>query len=132
MTVLWERREDGHGLRGQVIAENVGGRACRLPGKPTVTPLEPDGQPLDVWNVVTLEFRSPGYVDLQPGDRAAARVSWSSWCGRPASDRARIEWDGGSVVAPVRGPVQPECVQNRSGSLSPWWFLPLPPGEAGR
>ncbi len=129
MTLVWERRADDDGLRGQLIAENVGSRACRLPGKPTVTPLEPDGTPLRVRNVVSLEFLSPGYVDLQPGDRAAARVLWSSWCGRPASDRARIEWDGGSVVAPVRGPVQPACIRDGADNLSPWWFRPLPPGD---
>ena len=30
VVVKWER--DGAGLRGQVMAENVGGRACRLAG----------------------------------------------------------------------------------------------------
>jgi hypothetical protein len=129
MAVIWERHGDGDGLRGQVIAENVGNRACRLSGKPTVTPLEPDGTPLGVRNVVTLELLDPGHVDLQPGDRAAARVLWSSWCGRPASDQARVEWDGGSVVTSVRGPVQPGCVPGHGDNLSPWWFLPLPPDE---
>jgi hypothetical protein len=129
LAVVVEWEQDGSGLRGQVIAENVGGRACRLPGKPTVTPVAPDGTPLDVRNVVSLELLSPGYVDLQPGDRAAARVRWSSWCGPRPADRARVEWDGSSVVAPVRGPRQPECVPDWPDNLNPWWFLPIPPAQ---
>ena len=46
VTVRWERDEAG--LRGQVLVRNVGGRTCRLPGKPGVRPLGQDGRPLDV------------------------------------------------------------------------------------
>jgi hypothetical protein len=120
VTVSWDR--DGAGLRGQVIAENVSGRACRLAGKPQVQPLRPDGTLLRVDTVITLEMRTPGYVILPPGERAAARVSWASWCGPRASGRAQVTWDGGSAVAEVRGPAQPECVQGQSGNLTSSWF----------
>ena len=74
VTVRWER--DGGGLRGQVIAENTGGRACRLPGKPGIRPLGLDGRPLPVETVITLEWVSPGYVALEPG--AANRTPYAS------------------------------------------------------
>lgn len=120
VTVHWER--DGTALRGQVVAENVGGRVCRLAGKPEVTPLAGDGTPLPARTVITLEWRSPGYVLLRPGQRAAARVGWASWCGRPAAGQARVAWDGGSAVAEVHGPAQPECSPGQPGNLVSSWF----------
>jgi hypothetical protein len=42
-----------------VIAENVGGRACRLAGKPGVTPLPPDGAPLQIKTLVGVELKVP-------------------------------------------------------------------------
>jgi Protein of unknown function (DUF4232) len=120
VTVVWERR--GTGLRGRVVVENVGGRVCRLGGKPTVRPLAGDGRELGVQTVVTLEWRSPGYTDLAPGRRAAARVSWDSWCGQVPSGRALVEWHDGSAVARVRGPLRPPCDQTRHGNLSSSWF----------
>jgi hypothetical protein len=69
VVVRWER--DGTGLRGQMIAENVSGQACQLASKPDVTPLQPDGSPLPTRTIISLEWTSPGYVILQPGQRAA-------------------------------------------------------------
>lgn len=69
VTLHWE--PDGSGLRGQVVAENVGNRACRLPGKPTVAPLGLDGEPPPAKTVVTLEMMEPGYVVLSPGGRGS-------------------------------------------------------------
>lgn len=120
VAVHWER--DGTGLRGQVVAENVGGRVCRLAGKPEVTPLAGDGTPLPARTVITLEWRSPGYVLLQPGQRAAARVGWSSWCGRPAAGQAQVAWGSGSAVAEVHGPAQPECSPGQPDNLVSSWF----------
>lgn len=120
VVVRWER--DGTGLRGQVLAENVSGRACRLPGKPQVTPLAGDGTPLPAQTVMTMEWRSPGYVLLPPGQRAAAPVSWPSWCGRRAAGRAQVSWDGGSAVAEVHGPAQPECSPGAPDNLVSSWF----------
>src|SRR5712671_2841545 len=70
VAVHWE--QDGTALRGQVIARNVSARACRLAGKPTITPLGLDAAPLPAETLVTLEWIEPGYVVLQPGQRAAA------------------------------------------------------------
>ncbi len=99
-----------------------GRRACRLAGKPEVTPLAGDGTPLPAQTVVTLEWRSPGYVLLRPGQRAAARVGWSSWCGRQAGGRARVRWDSGEAAAEVHGPAQPECSPGAPGNLVSSWF----------
>jgi len=120
MAVHWER--DGAGLRGQVIARNIGARACRLPGKPAVTPLALDGTPLAADTVITLEMIQPGYVILRPGQSAAAPLSWRSWCGQQAADHARVTWDGGHAVAQLHGPVQPECSSGTPGNLSSSWF----------
>lgn len=120
VVVSWQRH--GTGLRGQVIAENVGRRACRLKSKPAVTPLHRDGSPLPVTMTITLEFLEPGYVILQPGERAAAPLSWASCCGHQASDRARVDWPGGSTVATVHGPAQPACLPWRSSDLTSSWF----------
>jgi hypothetical protein len=120
VAVHWER--DGTGLRGRVIARNVSARACRLAGKPTIAPLGLDGVPLPAETVVTLEWMDPGYVVLQPGQRAAAPVTWREWCGEPASDRARVTWNSGTAVADVSGPTQPEYSQGQSGNLSSSWF----------
>jgi len=119
VTVRWER--DGSGLRGQVIAENTGGRACRLPGKPGVTPLGLDGRPLPVETVITLEWVSPGYVALEPGQRAAAPVAWGGWDGLAASAQAQVTWEGGVVTAAVEGPAQPAAT-DAPGNISSSWF----------
>ena len=120
VVVQWEH--SGRGLDGQVIAENVGVRACRLAYKPEVTPLQPDGTPLPVETLVTLEEKIPAYVIIEPGQRAAARVHWGSWCGQQASDRARVDWYGGSTVAKVHGPTQPECSPGQPDNLTSSWF----------
>lgn len=123
VTVRWER--DGDGLRGQVIAENTGGRACRLPAKPGVRPLGLDGKPLPVETVITLEWVSPGYVALEPGQRAAAPIAWGGWDGPAASSRAQVTWEGGgAVTAVVEGPAQPAGTGS-PGNISSSWFRPL-------
>ncbi len=129
VVLSWEW--DGNGLRGRVMAENVGSRPCRLPGKPTVTPLGQDGEPLPARTTVTLEMRLPGYVVVSPGGRAAARVSWPNWCGQQASRRALVSWDGGSAIAEVHGPAQPGCEPGRPGDLMSSWFR-LVGGDAER
>ena len=121
VTVRWER--DGAGLRGQVIAENTGSRACRLPGKPGVTPLGLDGEPLPVETVITLEWLSPGYVTLEPGQRAAAPVAWDSWDGLAASSRAQVTWAGGAATAAVEGPAQPDATGAPRNIASSWFRL---------
>jgi hypothetical protein len=120
VVVQWEHGSPG--LDGQVIAENVSGRACRLGHKPGVTPLQPDGTPLSVETLVTLEEKIPPYVIIEPGQRAAARVHWRAWCGQQASDRARVDWFGGSTAAKVHGPTQPECSPGQPDNLTSSWF----------
>lgn len=120
VAVHWE--QDGAGLRGQVTARNVGSRACRLAGKPGVTPLGPDGAPLPADTVITLEMRVPGYVVLRQGQEATAPVTWRNWCGPDASARARVSWQGGTAIAEVRGPVQPRCSGAEADNLSSGWF----------
>ena len=120
VVVNWEH--DGPALHGQVIAENVGGRACRFADKPGVTPLQPNGAPLQVKTIISLEMKVPRYVILEPGQRAAARVYWASWCGQQASNRARVDWPGGSAVATVHGPTQPECSIGGPDNMTSSWF----------
>ncbi len=124
VTVRWER--DGSGLRGQVIAENTGRRACRLPGKPVVRPLGLDGRPLPVETVITLEMALPGYVVLNPGQRATAAVAWDGWDGARASPRAQVTWEGGEAVALVEGPVQPDSTDPPRNISSSWFSKPSP------
>jgi hypothetical protein len=59
-----ELERDGPALRGQVIAENVSGRACQIENKPGVTPLRPDGTPLPVKTIITMEWISRGAPPL--------------------------------------------------------------------
>jgi len=122
VTVRWEH--DGGGLRGQVIAENTGERACRLPGKPGVRPLGLDGKPLPVDTVITLEWVSPGYVALEPGQQAVAPVAWDGWDGLAASSLAQVTWEGGAALAAVEGPAQPSAT-DAPGNISSSWFRPL-------
>ena len=121
VTVSWEH--DGSGLRGQVIAENTGGRACRLAGKPEVTPLGLDGRPLPAQTVVTLEMLLPGYVVLEPGQRAAAPVTWGGWDGAAASPRVQVTWEGGAATAAVHGPAQPASTDPPCHLSSSWFHL---------
>lgn len=120
MTLRWER--SGDALAGEVVAENITGRACRMEGKPALTPLGLDGQPLPTQHIISLELRVPSYVVLQPGQRAAARVRWGGWCGEPCSGRVRVRWEGGSAVVDVQGPRQPACPEEGGGNLTSSWF----------
>lgn len=119
--VRWER-DDGGGLVGEVVVVNVGGRACRLGGKPTLAPLKSDGERLEVANVVATDLRIPGYVVLKTEQRAAAAAGWLSWCGEAPVNRMLVSWPGGSAVAKVDGPVRPDCRSDQPANLSSWWF----------
>lgn len=118
--VVWERA--GRGLRGEVVVRNVGDHACRLGGKPAVSPLAADGTRLATQTAVTLELRGSGYVVVQPGQRARAAVGWSNWCGPDPSDRALVTWWDGSAVAEVEGPLRPGCDSRRPTNLTSSWF----------
>lgn len=119
--VRWEREDNG-GLVGEVVVVNVGGRACRLGGKPVLAPLKADGERLKVANAIAADIRIPGYVVLRPGQRAVASAGWLSWCGDAPGKRMVVSWAGGSAVAEVDGPVRPECRADQPENLSSWWF----------
>jgi hypothetical protein len=74
--------------------------------------------------VITLEWRSPGYVTLEPGQRAAATVGWGGWDGPAASSRAQVTWEGGTVTAGVDGPAQPDGT-DAPRNISSSWFRVL-------
>ena len=82
-------------LLGDLEARNVSSHPVRLSGKPGLTPLGEDGQPVGAETIVTLEFQSPGYVELAPGERARTSVGWAGWNGRPAGGRVAIRWKNG-------------------------------------
>ena len=117
----WQEGEN-HSLRGEVLAENVGPRACRLGMKPGVRPLASDGKPLAAECIQTLEMVYPSHVLLQPGEQARASVAWSGWCGEPASGQTVVSWDGGSALVQAQGPRQPGCDEERPQNLSSDWF----------
>lgn len=118
---------DDGSLRGHVTVRNIGAAACRVGGKPVVTPLGRDGTPLPARTIVTMEARVPSWVVLQPGAGAEAGVGWSGWCGDPASGRARLQWEHGEVTVAVDGPAQPRCPDGGQ-PLNLWasWFVLVP------
>lgn len=117
---LWWRVESGR-LAGQLEARNVCGHRVRLSGKPGVTPVGIDGELLDAHTVVTAEMRLPGYVELAPGERARARVSWGGWDRPPASGTVMIALVGGEAKVHVDGPPQPQS-RGPAHNLSTSWF----------
>lgn len=80
VTLEWEMTERGS-LSGRVLVEDTGTRACRIGGKPTIT----------------------------PDERAAAEVGWSGWCGEPASGQVRVKWQFAEGTVRVDGPIQRRC-----------------------
>ena len=124
VTVVWEPQDDG-GLRGRLLVENTGSRACRLTGKPVLHPLDHAGRPLDAPTVVTLEFRQPGFVVVPPGGRAGAAVSWAGWAGPPAGDCAVVGWGSPrqEATAAVSGPLQPDRTAPPHNLTSGWFEL---------
>lgn len=122
VSVRWFRATGG-GLRGEVVAENVSGRVCRLGRKPGLQPLGLDGQPLGVDQWITLEMRIPPFVILGPGQLASASISWSGWSGRSASGRIVVSWEGGSATVDATGPTEPGPPERGvAGNLSSSWF----------
>ena len=108
-------------LTGELLAQNVCDRAIRLSGKPGLTPRGEDGEPLDAPTVVTAEYRPPGYVALEPGERARARVGWGAWNGPPASGTVTVKWDAGEVDIEALGPRQPDRTGPANNLWSSWF-----------
>ena len=133
--VVWH--EDNGGLRGWVEVVNDDAEVLRLPGKPSIHPLAVDGSSLEVRHLITLEMRSPGFVDLLPGQRARAAITWGGWDGPAASGEVVVGWrdpaDHGDISArtvqttvAVRGPNQPRGTAGGSNTSSSWFELLLP------
>ena len=120
-SLAW-RLEDGH-LVGELEARNIGSRAIRLSGKPSLRPVGADGQPLDTGTVVSLELRLPGHVEVEPGRRARAAVGWAGWDGPPARGEVIVGWPGGHVVVTANGPRQPESSGPATNLWSSWFEL---------
>lgn len=66
------------------------------------------GTPTPADLMMTLVMLVPGYVILRPSQSAVAPLSWRSWCGQQAANRAQVAGEG-MAVADLHGPVQPEC-----------------------
>lgn len=118
-TLTWA--PDGDALTGELKARNVGDRRVRLSGKPALTPLDVDGQPLETESIITLEMKLPGYVDLDPGESATARVGWAGWDGADAGGVVRVEWPGGQADVPAEGPRQPAASGPATNLFSSWF-----------
>lgn len=114
------RAESGR-LTGELVATNVCDHAVRLSGKPGLTPIGLDGEPLAAETIVTLELRQPGFAELAPGERARTPVGWAGWHGPPASGTVLIMWAGGKTEVTAHGPVQPEA-DGPATNLWTSWF----------
>ena len=75
-SVTWAMTDQG-GLGGHLTLRNVGTRTCRVGGKPEITPLDVNGEPLPTKHIVSLELRVPSWAAIGPRETAAARVWWS-------------------------------------------------------
>jgi DNA-binding transcriptional regulator YhcF (GntR family) len=123
MSLHWESVAGA--LSGHLDVMNVGPGACRLSGKPILAPLRADGSALTTEFIVTMESTVPGFIVLEPGKRATARVAWAGWDGEAASSEVRVSWPGGSIKVTASGPSQPSArgvggAQNLSSS---WFWL---------
>ena len=134
--VVWH--DDGGPLSGWVEVVNDDATVLRLPGKPWVSPLAVDGSELDLPHVITLEMRLPGYLDLLPGQRARAPISWGAWDGPAAGRDVLVRWadtdtGGGDdndvhVKVAAQGPRQPTSTTGGLNTSSSWFEL-VPKGR---
>jgi hypothetical protein len=95
VVVKWEHGRPG--LDGQVIAENVSGRACRLAYKPQVTPLQLDGTPLPV-ETIELADTNQGTTENFPMDGYVATQAWAQKYPKTAAVFVRAIQEG-QVIA---------------------------------
>jgi hypothetical protein len=109
------------GLSGELQATNVSNHRVRVSGKPDLIPLDIHGAALKVQMIVSMELRWPGYVELEPGERATSPVSWAGWDGPPCSGTVIIEWPGGRAPVTAIGPGQPKS-RGPVTNLSSSWF----------
>jgi uncharacterized protein DUF4232 len=119
--LIWKAAGDG--LEGTLEAVNVCSHSIRLTGKPGLKPVGMDGQPLDTVTVVSLELLLPGYVVLEPGEKAIAAVGWAGWDGPPASGTVVVSWDDRRTEVQSSGPSQPKS-HGPATNLWSSWFKP--------
>ncbi|MBV8196030.1 MAG: DUF4232 domain-containing protein [Candidatus Dormibacteraeota bacterium] len=125
-SLAWTMTDRG-GLSGRLTLRNVGNRACRVGGKPEITPLAVNGAPLPTQHIITLEKRVPSWTIIGPGESAAAGVWWSGWCGAPASGEVRVAWEQGEATVTADGPHQPQCLGSEAPTnTSSSWFNRIP------
>jgi hypothetical protein len=117
--LTWSAEEGA--LKGTLEARNVSEHRVRLSGKPRLSPLDADGQPLEAMAIATLEMRMPDYVELDPGESARSNVGWAGWDGPAASGIVAVEWRGGQVQVPVSGPHQPSGTGPATNLWSSWF-----------
>jgi Protein of unknown function (DUF4232) len=117
--LTWQAENDT--LAGVLEARNVSQRRVRLTGKPALTPLDTEGEPLGAVAIATMELRMPGYVELDPGESARSRVGWAGWDGPAAGGTVRVEWPGGQADVPASGPRQPSATGPATNLWSSWF-----------
>jgi Protein of unknown function (DUF4232) len=122
LTLTWTQTD--HGLTGSLKATNTTSAACDLAVKPAVYPLDSGGRRLPVLNAVSAEGYA-GPSRLLAGASATSALSWSSWCGAKASNRAEVDWNTGTATVSVTGPTTPACVSGGASNISSNWFTPL-------
>jgi hypothetical protein len=120
VSLSWQADDDG-ALAGHVTVHNLSDHPVRVGGKPMIRPLGEDARPLETEHAVTAELRIPPHVDVPPGGRATAGVSWAGWPGPAASGAALVSWNGGEAVVQVDGPAQPWRT-DEPWNLSSSWF----------
>jgi hypothetical protein len=115
---------DGQGgLTGWVEVHNSTDNVVRVTGKPSVRPLGVDGAPLATECVVTLELRTPDYVDVPSRGVARAPVGWAGWDGPPASGQVEVTLGGRAYTVDVVGPAQPSGRGPATNLWSSWFEL---------
>lgn len=115
--------DDNGGLIGWLEVRNDGENAVRLAGKPGLRPLGLDGAPLATECIVTLELRTPGYLDVPSGGAARAPVGWGGWAGPPASGQVEVSFSDLTYIVDVDGPAQPPGRGPGTNLWSNWFEL---------
>ena len=115
--------DDQGGLTGWVEVRNARQSVVRVSGKPGLRPLGVGGEALPTECIVTLEMRTPGYVDVPSGGVARAPVGWAGWDGPPASGRVEVTVSDLSYTVEVDGPAQPTGRGPATNLWSSWFEL---------
>ncbi len=126
---------------GPLTVTNVGTVPCRLEGPPALVQILSSGQ-----GILPIDYVAHGSSDagltapagpvlLRPGDRAAAFLAWSEWCGAPVSGHLELlvtlSSAAGHVTAPVAYALVPRCdTPGLRSTLAGFAFVAVPPQPA--